>query len=90
MITQQLLRYHFRFSFKDFAGDLWEYPCIVDTLDTAGADREAYRSALISFGNSIILNRNFVAPETLTIKVRKEILREVTLDESEKEHISRN
>lgn len=81
MITKQLLRYHFRFSFKDFAGDLWEYPCVIDTLDTTGADREAYRSALISFGNSIILNRNFVAPETLTIKVRKEIIKEVTLDD---------
>ena len=90
MITQKLLRYHFRFSFKDFAGELWEYPCVIDVLDMTGSDREAYRQALISFGNSIILNRNFVAPETLTVKLRKEIVREVTLDESKAEHISRN
>ena len=83
MITQKLLRYHFKFSFRDYSGMLWEYPCVIDVLDIQGADREAYRQALISFANSIILlNRDFIAPETLTVKLHKEIVKEVNLDES--------
>lgn len=72
-MTKTILRYYFKISYKDLSGQLWKLSCTVDVLDAAGADREAYRRALITFADFIILNRDFEAPETLTIEMHKEM-----------------
>lgn len=69
-----MMRYKFIFRYKTINNDLYDYPLIINHIN----DARAYELALLSFAEHIkyeevALHRKFVAPEKLTIIMRKEI-----------------
>ena len=65
--------YRFKFEFKDYSGQYYGIPITIQTIEEAGSDKYAYRQALDNFSHHIQFIKDFIAPETLTIKVTKEV-----------------
>ena len=68
------MRYNFCFRYKTYSNELHDYPVIL----TANDDLTAYRLALLSFLDRMeylekALHIKYVAPENLTIIMRKEL-----------------
>lgn len=68
-----LLEYYFKFEFKDYSGQYYGIPIIIQVVEAPDSDKYAYREALGTFATHIQFMRTFFAPETLTIKCRKEV-----------------
>lgn len=90
MIKVTLLRYHFKFCWNDFSGQHWEYPVEIATVDDEYSDKDAYRRAFMSFASSLIFRLNFIAPERLMVKMRKEIIKEMIEDDPEETSLPRD
>lgn len=69
----KLIEYHFKFEFKDYSGQYYGIPIIIQTIDKPDSDGYAYREAMREFSRHIQFVKNFIAPETLTIKMTKEL-----------------
>lgn len=67
------LEYHFKFEFKDYSGAFHRVPIIIQVIEAPDSDRYAYRQALGRFATHLQFMKSFYAPETLTIKVTKEV-----------------
>ena len=69
----KLLEYHFKFEFKDYSGQYYGVPIIIQTIEASDADKYAYCEAMREFSRHIQFIKSFMAPETLTIKLMKEV-----------------
>lgn len=90
MIKVTLLRYHFKFCWNDFSGQYWEYPVVIETVDSRHSDADAYKRAMESFAGSLIFGVNFITSERLMVKMRKEIIKEVSLGDPEETSLPSN
>lgn len=69
-----MMRYKFNFRYKAYNNEFHDFPIVITAMD----DLNAYEMALASFRdiirhNELSLHIRFVAPENLTIIMRKEL-----------------
>lgn len=71
------LRYHFKFCWHEASGQYNEYPVEIAEIDSENTDKDAYRRAFMTFASALIFKVDFIAPEQLTVKMCKEIVKEI-------------